>query len=718
MPGAITDLVNSIQGSIEGLISDLKGQTSGAPNYHLGDSEFKLIQSLINQGNWNKLSFPYTFSIVNINNPKDNGGFDDFELPLSPQTINQKEPPAITIKPTQGGTTVNHNGVGYKDLSISGTTGIAPFRGEGGVNRKTGEGIFQPKQLKYKSGYEVFLHLRNWFRTYYEFKKKRGKAAKDYRMIWKNYKDGEFLVVELLSFEMDRNSQRPFMYDYKLEFKVLANFAFSTPNVEANFLSKLEDALQTALDYANLARGVFLRTQGILRQIESTYNATVLEPMRVATLAIKAALGVPVVAADIATRTIVNTVSTAKALAITTAEAAKFASFGLLGQSQTLAEIGQLVDKRVGTLKKTLDITNQNINQQGSAGLSSLGAVAMQMDAGAFPQKTLDATDDEQTQAAALPRSFYEQSIADLQRVKQNAEDSFNLGSPTYDNLFHRTSSTVVDPTTVVTNDQYDLLNGFNNAIISMYMAMTAIDLFKSEFDERINDMNNRFNNEITLIANQSVRQMTLPAQTTLEKLAQQELGDSTRWGEIVEANDLKFPYISDNPKEDRSGVIGAGQKILIPQPIVNGFSQAPKGPVNKLTEGMSELERSFGTDLKVTKDFDLALTNSMDLDIIAGADNLSQGVVLKFFYEPGEVILYPQIGAGILPGKKFPPIEDIKDGVVNSLLQDPRIQNILNLSLNRDGDSVAITFDIKVKQVDIPIPVKIKLPGSTSNAG
>lgn len=707
MAFGITELINNIQDSINGLLNG----GNGAPSYHYGDSSYDLIQSTVNPQNWMKLSFPYTFSVINLKDPNLDGGFDDFALPLAPGAISQKEPPAISIRPTQGGTTVNHNGVGYKELSISGTTGVAPFRGEGGVDRKTGEGIFQPKQLKYKSGYEVFIHLRNWFRTYYEFKKKKGKAARDYRLVWRNYKDGEFLIVELMSFEMERNASRPFMYDYKLEFKVLANFEFTAPDKAQGPLSKLEDALQDALDKINFARGVMLRSQGILRQIESTYAATVLEPLRQATLAIKAALGVAVTAADISTRTVINTVSSAKALLITASEAAKFASLGLLGQSQTLAEIQGLVDKRIGTLKKTLDITNQSITQGGSGGLASMGALLMQTDVGNFPQKTLDVTSDEQTNSANLPRLFYENSVAELQRVKQNAEDFFNLGSPDYDALFDRTATLSADITSVVTDDQYDILGAFNTAIIALYMTMTAVDLFKTDFDARINDMNARFNDDIQLLVNQSVRQMQYPGGTTLERLAAQELGDSARWGEIVEANDLKPPFVSEDPNEARDGVIGAGQIILIPQPVVNGFSQAPQGKLNRLTTGMSEVERSFGTDLKVTKDFDLSLTNSNDFDIVAGGDNLTQATILKFFYEPGEVIRHPTIGAGLLPGRKVPPISAVKDGIVNSLMQDSRVQKIDNLFLQRENGTIFLTFDLIAKQVDLPIRVKIKLP-------
>lgn len=711
---SITDLVNNISDSINGLLHG----GSGTPNYHYGEADYALIQSNVNPSNWLKLAFPYTFSVIDITNPSNNGGFDDFPLPLAPESIQQKEPPAINIRPTQGGTTVNHNGVGYKELSISGTTGVAPFRGEGGADRNTGMGIFQPKQLKYKSGYEVFLHLRNWFRTYYEYKKKQGVAAKNLRMLWRNYKDGEFLIVELMSFDMERNASRPFMYDYKIEFRVLANFNFTTPTPANGPLATLDNALQTALDAINTARGVLLRTQGILRQVEATYDASILEPLRQATLAIKAALAIPLVAADISTRTIINTVSAAKALTVTASEAAKFASFGLLGQSQTLAQIQALVDKRVGTLQKTLDMTDQNINQQGSAGLSSMGAVFMQTDTGVFPQSTLDETATEQTNSMSLPKSFYQNSISNLERVKQNAEDLFNLSSTQYDSLFHRTATTTVDPTTIVTDEQYDILGAFNTSIIGMYMAMTALDLFKSDFDNQIADMNERFNNEITLLSSDAVKEIRYPGAITLERLAQQYLQDSTRWGEIVEANNLKFPYLSEDPTESRDGVIGAGQIILIPGPATDGFSNAPAGPLNKLTAGLSILEQSFGTDLKLTSDYDLALTASNDFDIIAGGPNLSQGIVLKFFYEPGEVIRYPQLGAGILPGSKFPPVDQIKDTIVKSLMQDPRIQSINNLFLIRDGSALTLTFDVSAKQVDIPIPIKIRLPASTGNAG
>lgn len=697
----ITDLVNNIQGSIDGLVSDITGKSNdkSVPNYYQGFAEYKWIQSQINTQNWMQLSFPYTFAVIDVVN-QDNKALDfgDFSLPLAPQNINQSEEPAVSVRPTQGGTNVNHGGNRYKSLSLQGTTGIAPFRGEGGVVKKTGEAIFQPKELKYKSGYEVFLHLRNWLRTYYEAKFKLGKEARNYRLVFKNYKDGEFLIVELMKFEMDRQSARSFLYDYKIEFKVISHFRFETPN--ATFLEGLEQNIQDAFDKIDQARGIFLRTQGILRQIESTYENVVIGPLRKAALAIKALKGIATVAADVSDQAIKNTVSAVKTLAITT---------GIQSQ-QNDAKVTGVIDSRIAAIKLPNDLKSA-IAAKGSGFISTFGEGLMALDSNVFPPDTLTAMTEEQAQAQQLPRSFYEDTIANLKRVQQNAEDFVNLGSSSYDSLFDRTSTSKADVTKSVTNDQYDLLYGFNQAISGLYLLLSTTDLFKSTFSDKIQDMNDRFANNIQLLSNPAVRQMQLPKFMTLERLALQELGDSTRWGEIVEVNNLKAPFLWDGDRSLKpESTLQAGDKILIPIPARNGFSQVPSGKLNKLTQNMSELERSLGCDLKLDQDHDLVLTNSGDFELVAGADNMGQAVLIKLSYEPGEVMLYPQLGAGVIPGKKFPALEDVKDGIVNTLLQDNRIHRVENLGLRRSGSSLSITFDLHIKQIDIPVPVSIKL--------
>jgi hypothetical protein len=711
----IADLVNNITDSVQGLVDDLTGKSNEVVSYHQGEAAYKLIQSNINPANWMKLPYPYTFAVVNLAdgsqiNTSSLAGFSDFELPLAPQSITQKEQPAIAIRPTQGGTTVNHGGMGYKQLTLKGTTGVAPFRGDGGVRAKTGEAIFQPKKLKYKSGYEVFLHLRNWFRTYYQWKQVQGAADKDFRLIFKNYKDGEFLIVELLDFQMDRSATRAFMYDYNIEFQVISAFSFQNPSAQTGFLADVDNFIDNALDKITTARGVFLRTQGILRQVESTYNASVLEPLRQTTLALKALNGIPLVAADIGSQIINNTVSTATALAITASESAHIFSFGLIGDSNSLAAAESTLDKSKGPITTQLNSVSKDISQNGSTALQGLGGLMMTMDPGNFPPETLAATAAEQKVAATLPRSFYEDAIASLVRVKENAEDFFNLGSTDYDTLYNRTATLTASEGSVVTKDQYDVLFAFNEAITGLYLMLATTELFKSTFDERIQDMIDRFNGSISLQAQPAVRQIQLPPGITLERLAQQELGDASRWPEIVEVNNLKAPYISDDPNESRDGVISSGKKILIPQAETNGFSNLPDGAPNKLTVDLSTLEKSLGVDFKVDDNFDLVLTSSGDLDIVASSDNMAQAVVLKLGYEPGDVIEYPTIGAGLTPGQKFPDLNNIKDALTTSLLQDQRINTVTDLRLEQQNSALYLKFNIFIKRVDIPVPVAIKV--------
>lgn len=715
MAVGFTQLINDISSSIQGLLTDLSGKSKGVPSYYKDDAQYRAIQSQINPESWSKLVFPYTFAIIDLKDPRvgpgNPTGFDDFALPLAPQAIRQTEKFAVKIQATQGGTSVNHSGVGYKHLEISGTTGNAPFRGAGGVNTKTGEAIFAPKELKYKSGYEVFLHLRNWFRTYYEYKKVNKKDSENLRLVFKNYKDGEFLIVELLEFEMDRTATRSFLYDYKLSFQVLAHFQFDKPQSQ---IGAIEDLIDQALNKINVARGIFLKSPGILRQIESTYASAVLEPMRQTTLALKSLLNVPLVAADIGSRTIVNTVSTAGALALIAQETLNTATLGATGSSQTIADMEALLDKRLfgskSTLKKTYAAVAEEIRQKGPAGMAKLGGLLTIMSVGNFPKSALAEVALEQKSVSSLPRSFYEDTIRDLERIKKNSEDFFNLGSTSYDTLFDRTLTLNAAATKTVTNEEYDVLFAFNEAISAIYILLSTTDLFKSSFDDRIQDMVKRFNGNIELFSNQAVKQIQLDAGVTLERLAQQHLGNSSRWGEIVEVNNLKPPYLSLDAAESRDGVLKPGDNVLIPIPIQNGFSQVPQGHANKLTVNMNELEKSLGVDLKVDSNFDLVLTASGDLELIAGAQNLAQGTILKLSYERGELIKYPTIGAGILPGKKFPSVADIKDGIVNSLMQDARIQRIDDLSLRREGPALSLTFNIKIKNVDIPVPVKIKL--------
>jgi hypothetical protein len=394
-----------------------------------------------------------------------------------------------------------------------------------------------------------------------------------------------------------------------------------------------------------------------------------------------------------------NTVSEASTLALLT---------GLASQQKDNRVSGSL-DTRLAQAQLPKDL-KAAAKLQGSSAITNLGEALMAMDPSSFPEASQNQLAQELIDSQKLPRSFYDLTISELDRVKRNAEDFFNLGDAAYDALFDRTATLSAPSTKVPTADELAVLNAFNDATMAIMLLLSTEDLFKSSYDARIQDMVDRFGGNIELFAESAVRQMKYNAGSTLERIAQDEMGDSTRWGEIAEVNGLKAPYVSDDKSDTRPNILTPGMNFLIPTPARNGFSQVPSAREIKTTRGLSELERSLGSDLKLTKNFDLSISNAGDLEVVSGVQNMAQAVILKLSYEKGEVMRYPEMGAGLRPGIKFPPIETIKDGLTNTLLQDTRIEAIQDLSIIRDGPAVYLAFNLKIKQIDLLVPIKIKV--------
>lgn len=699
----IAGLINNITGSVKNLGAQL-GFTDPANITPYDEKILGEIKTQFKDSNWNKLPLPYTLSVTNLQTGLSNTSFKDFELPISPQEIQQTEEFAIAIKPTQGGTVVSHNGNRYKKLRISGTTGISPFRGVGGVDKFTGEAIFQPRNMKFQSGYHTFHELRNYIKAYYEYKKKYSELSgcKNTRLIFKNYKDGEFLIVEVLSFEMKRSAPKSFLYDYTIEFKVLKHFTFSKPGL--SILGKVDEILNRSMAKIDTAKGIFLRSSNIIKQVESTYETALLEPIRKITLALKAGLGVAMDLADCPGNLWKSTIAAKDALGYI-----KNMGFAidLLKQRRVTNDSKDQIMART----KLPQDPEALVARKGVAALSDLGEGMMLIDTGDLPESTQIGLLSEIENAQNLPRSFYEETLNEILRIKSNAEDLFNLGSPDYDLIFDRTSTIEFDETKEITNAEMDLLSAFNLIVSAITDIMSTSTLFKSNFDDQISSLLTNFDTgELPLQTTSAVTQYVIPAKKDIERIALEQLGDSGRWPEIAELNGLKAPYITQDLSNTSSNVAKPGDSILIPAPIIFGFSEIQTSKSIPSTVNLSELEKSLGTDFKLTNNFDLAIGNNGDIQVVSGGDNMAQAVVLKLAYEKGELIKHPSLGSGLIIGTKFKPIDEYRDDIIRTLTQDNRVERILNLALLRESQSLSLSFEVKIKNIDIPVPVIIKL--------
>jgi hypothetical protein len=158
-------------------------------------------------------------------------GPTEFIFDVNPQSMDMEEPVAVQIVPTQdGGQFIEHQGQIYKTINISGTTGLRPGRKRGAVipvlnvpnpfskpdtNPRTG----LPKGEV--SGFEQLLQLRNLFRHYFDIKEDPATAHK-FVLVWQNGKEGEFYVVEPISFRTRRESSSPLTSEYEIQLRTIA----------------------------------------------------------------------------------------------------------------------------------------------------------------------------------------------------------------------------------------------------------------------------------------------------------------------------------------------------------------------------------------------------------------------------------------------------------------------------------------------------------------
>ncbi len=593
MSGSISDLLNNIGNLSAGIRSAFSGKSNVSPSYLTYSPMVDPITSDVKQ-RWKDVPQDrYVFGIIsegdalsfttkgeqalqNISNffgggtSNASGAFSDFALPITPQEITQTENFATSIKPTQGGTVLQHGGNRYKDLVISGHTGVAPFKGISGVNTLTGATLLAPDELKYRSGYEVFIHFRNWMKSYEQTKASPGNSRisdpSKLRMIFKNYKDWEFLIVEPLKFTMKKDASKPLLYNYVIQFTVLGHYKM--PKVTPNILDDIDNGIKKVSAILDGTRAVFNKLSDVIRSTANTID-TFNEDLRKVNLAVKAAMGVKLTASDMSNRIESDFISQQDALKLTL----KIGTItGTLANPATIASL-----ERSGTDMTSIKLTGsaEQVSQQqiaisqGQLGSGNpkqdflnakaqLGSLISKIGIEDYPIKAQQELANEQAQATTISRQTIETILANGIRLRDQFADAIQLGDATYDQIFGVTSTSSTFTTLSDFDKQIEALYAFSQSILALETLLASDKLFDinaSKFGQ-----NSAASNYQVLGSgifsfpdpNAGIKEGIIPFGASLEDIALVEFGDVSRWTELAELNGLKYPYI------DSTGVYGS----------------------------------------------------------------------------------------------------------------------------------------------------------------
>lgn len=147
----------------------------------------------------------------------------------------------------------------------------------------------------------------------------------------------------------------------------------------------------------------------------------------------------------------------------------------------------------------------------------------------------------------------------------------------------------------------------------------------------------------------------------TPQLIAEKETGDVSNWIELVQKNDLHYPYIVDTPEEknkDPHHLVTIGNTIIIPKE--DTLADVDTSQIPRYDKLVLE-DIILGTDLKVnsveyrydehnTDDEILGLTGNGkgDIGLIKGKDNIVQTLKMRLLTPKGSLPLHPDYGSNI----------------------------------------------------------------------
>lgn len=566
------DLVSNLQGSIATLSGALGLNTSDTKPAYATSLDGATIPRSFQREHWLKVQdvpSNYGFGVeavaagntLSINRFVtqivggifNNNEFEDIWLPITPQEINQTEDFAVAIRPTQGGTVVNHSGNKYKTLQISGTTGVHPYRGVLGVNPATGVANGQTDDLKFRSGYEVFQHFRAWIKGYHESKK--FPLKQNLRMIFRNYKDWEFLYVEPLKFSMKRSASKPLMYEYTIQFKVLSHVP--NPQSIASFLGGViggvtSRASEACNNFKKLSTKSIFTGIGSINQLSESY--------RQVQLAIKNNAKQPFDLSDMSVRSISEFVTARESQDVLKAIGDKISQARFQPSAHALSggdssELpGLAVSAQIATAtNRKKPLTQINPKKLLEKLISNLGEIKNKVGIDVLPEAAQRALSKEADKASTLSRKEIRDLRDRTERAIVELADSVGLSNDQYATTFGFVST--VDQTSlgIVPDEVFDALYGLSEGVRALDIILSNDEFFDTgaKISSRADSANGAAGTITKAFRfpdpNAKIRAGVVPFGATLERIAEAELGDAGRWTELAELNALKSPYIVDD---------------------------------------------------------------------------------------------------------------------------------------------------------------------------
>ena len=203
----------------------------------------------------------------------------------------------------------------------------------------------------------------------------------------------------------------------------------------------------------------------------------------------------------------------------------------------------------------------------------------------------------------------------------------------------------------------------------------------------------------------------------TMQAIAQRYYGDVSYWIDLVEHNNLKYPYIVETNEEkmqDPERLASTGDTIIIP--IESDLTDVSAKEINSRDKDVL-VELALGRDLNITADekyfnehgtsdniLAFSTNGNGDLDTVKGIDNMKQQLQARLLTPRGSLMLHPNYGSDLhnLFGLNIPEQATlIEMEVLRTLTSDNRVKSANLIDWKIQGNVYSGQFSVEIKSVE-----------------
>lgn len=198
----------------------------------------------------------------------------------------------------------------------------------------------------------------------------------------------------------------------------------------------------------------------------------------------------------------------------------------------------------------------------------------------------------------------------------------------------------------------------------------------------------------------------------TIQSIAQQEMGSVQNWEDIIDYNNLDYPYLVDTVAEKMQNpnrLKTIGDTIIIPIEVdlldtdVESLGHRDRELILGLALGrdlaLSYIEHTSGNKGNFNEAFGFDTSNRGDIKTVSGIENLKQATINRLLTPRGSLLLYPTYGSNLhrILGRynTNETLVMLDNEIQSTIKKDSRVQDIEVVSSYIEEDNYYGEFDV-----------------------